>query len=472
MTPEDKLNESTSETQLKSKTMKFSVYEGSFGVLSGTLADNYMVPFALSMQATPFQIGLLTSWGGLISPVGQIIGSRAIQKHSRRGVLLTGILGQAIIWVFFIVMGIISQKASLFYILPWFLIGCYLLYMIFGGVMTPPWFSVMGDVVPEDFRGRYFAKRNLITVAVALSGTIVLSVLLDGYGLQQKIFLGFIFIFLIGLITRLCSLFLFNKHYYPPFQFEQSNHIKFSQFIRELPRSNFGKFTLFVALMTFAQWIAGPFFMVYMLEDLQFNYTTFILVNLTTSITSLFIFPLLGKFSDKFGNVRMLKLGAFIIPFLPIMWLFFSSPLGLIFGPQLLSGIAWTAFNLAAGNFIYDNIPSQKRGEYIAFYNLILGIGVVLGALLGSALITFLTIDFMNKYHFVFLISGIARFIVIIIFLPIIKEVRVKEPKPIFNIKNTNLYRWLYDISLRESRRKKNNLDNNHKNDNTNHDKE
>lgn len=97
----------------------------------------------------------------------------------------------------------------------------------------------------------------------------------------------------------------------------------------------------------------------------------------------------------------------------------------------------------------------NNRGECLAIYNLFLGLGIVFGGLTGSILISFVSFTYFNNYHFVFLISGIVRIIVVIFFLPRIKEVRVLVTKPILNIKNTSIYRWFYDITLRESPKKK-----------------
>ncbi|MFX0032856.1 MAG: MFS transporter [Candidatus Hodarchaeota archaeon] len=444
----------STEDSLKAKTRRISISEGSFGVFSNTISDNYMIPFALHLNSNPFQIGILTSFSLLCSPLGQIYGSRRIERKSRKGVLLSGVFGQAIIWpIFFLIAFLFTLKLDQS-ILPWFLVGFYLLYMFFAGIMTPPWFSLMGDSVPDNSRGRYFAKRNLITSTIALIGTIILSFSLDWFKIQDNLFLGFSIIFLCGFITRLVSVFLFTKHYYPHFDFQISDHTKFIQFAKNIPRSNFGKFTLFVSLLTFGQWIAGPFFSVYMLNDLQFNYSIFIIINLFSSIVALFIFPILGRFSDKFGNVKMLRIGGIIIPILPILWLFFNTPLGIILGPQLLGGIGWTSFNLATSNFIYDNIEPKKRGQYIALYNLLVGIAIILGGLTGSMIITFIPIWFMNKYLFVFLISGIIRIVIVIIILPKIKEVRV-HTKPILNLKNLGIPKWLYDITIRNHREEK-----------------
>jgi len=445
------------EDKLKRKTMNISIAEGSFGVFSSVIADNYVVPFSLSINSTPFQVGMFTSLGNLISPLGQIIGSRKTEIKPRKSILLTGILGQASIWPLFLIIAILYQLNIFQSTLPWILIAIFLVYMLFAGIMTPPWFSMMGDIVPDNYRGRYFAKRNLITQSIAIINVILLSFLLDWFNFQNFLLFGFILIFIIGFFTRLISAFLFTKHYYPPYIFEKTDHIKITQFIKELPKSNFGRFSLFVSLLTFGQWIAKPFFSVYMLTQLKFDFSLYIVINLSSSLVGLFIFPLLGRFSDKFGNVTLLRAGALIIPFLPFFWMIYRTPLQIFLGIQIFSGIGWTAFNLATSNFIYDNISSKRRGKYIALYNSLIGIATVLGGFLGSILIGFIPITFMDTYHFIFLLSGITRIAVVIFFIPKIKEIRVLT-KPILNVKSLSIHKWLYDITLRHDNYKKQRL--------------
>ncbi|MEJ2296758.1 MAG: MFS transporter, partial [Candidatus Lokiarchaeota archaeon] len=154
------------------------------------------------------------------------------------------------------------------------------------------------------------------------------------------------------------------------------------------------------------------------------------------------------RFSDKFGNVKLLRIGGIIIPFIPFLWIIFKSPLQIILGIQVWSGIGWTSFNLAASNFIYDNIPSKKRGKYIALYNLLIGVSITFGGFIGSIIITFVDIMMIDPFHLVFLLSGIVRIIAIVLLMPKVKEVRVLT-KPIFNVKDLSIYKWLYDLTLR-----------------------
>ena len=104
-----------------------------------------------------------------------------------------------------------------------------------------------------------------------------------------------------------------------------------------------------------------------------------------------------------------------------------NNPIHLIFGPQLMSSVAWTGVNLAAFNFIYDNVPTQQRGFFIAYYSLFQGMGVLFGGLLGSFLLGIVPIIFLSVYETLFLISGICRLFVDFIFLFRLKEVRVNN---------------------------------------------
>ena len=440
--------------------MGLSIREGSFAGVSLVFSDNYTIPFALSLQASNIQVGVLSSMVGLLSPSAQILGSRMMEKYSRKRILVTGVFLQALTWLSFLSLGLLFISNIVVFLLPILLILFYMIYLTFGNVAGPSWFSLMGDIVPEDQRGRYFARRNLITLAIALASTLVISFFLDFSKTTGYLLYGFCIIFIVVLICRSISARYLSKHYYPPFPFEKSQHISLTHFIKDIPKENFGHFTLFVALINFGQMIAGPFFSVYMLEDLNFDYTIFTIINLSASFFGLLIFPIIGKFSDKFGNVQMLRLGAIMIPLIPLLWLVSNPPiLYLIFVAQLISGIGWTMFNLAASNFIYDSVPGQKRGLYIAYYNFIIGIGIFCGGLTGSFIVSYVPEAFMNRFLFLLLISGIVRAVAVVVLLFRIKEVRsVQHLHFVFNFRHFSIHKWLFEnIGHRHPKDKNNN---------------
>lgn len=403
----------------KEKAMKISIKEGSFASVMSGVGDSYLTPFALALNATNQQIGLLSSISNLFSPLAQLKGSKLIEKFSRKKIVSLFVFLQALVWLVYIFLAFLffeGKNVSLFIILA------YGFYAFIGGLAGPAWFSWMGDIIPEKIRGRYTSKRNQICGAIALVSTLLAGFFLDYFKTKGFILLGFSILFLIATITRMISAYYFTRQYEPKIKLEKNYYFSYFQFLKKSPYNNFGKFVFFVALMHFATAVAGPFFSVYMLKELNLSYLWFSLINVSASLFSLLTMPFLGKISDKFGSREILRVGSVLIPFIPVLWLFSSSPLYLILVPQIISGFAWAAFSLGVNNFVYDSVTRERRAICIAYLNLTAGIFVFLGANLGGFLIQHIQIGIMNKFLFIFLVSGILRLLVSLIFFPKVKQ--------------------------------------------------
>jgi MFS family permease len=437
-------NSSAEETKVKQKTMRLSITEGSFSVVGSGIGDNYIVPFALELNASDMQIGIMTSLTGFCTPLGQLVGAHLMEKRSRKGIAVAGAFIQASTWVLVVALAGFLWGNMFVSLLPVILIIVYTSNIVSGAVSGPPWFSLMGDIVPDDQRGRYFAKRNVIVNIIAITVILLLSFMLQVLKEDVLTLVGFAAIFLIAFGSRLTSSFLLSRHYYPRFALDTAEYVRLWDFLKDVPKSNFGHFVLLATLVNFGQMIGGPFFGVHMLQNLNFSYETYILINLSQSMTAIILYPFLGKFSDKYGNVRLLRIGACIVPILPLFWIFFTDPLNLILFPQVIGGLGWTAFNLAASNFIYDSVPPHTRGFYVAYYNFLVGLGILGGGLVGSVLITIFP-DVMTSFKFVFLISGLVRIAIVAIFLPKIKEVRkISISKPVSKFNGFRTARGLF----------------------------
>lgn len=416
----------------KEKTMKLSVKEGSFTSVMTGFGNSYVTPYALALNANNAQVGFLSSFAGLISPISQILGSKLMEKFSRKKIITISVAVQALMWLPILLLSLLFFKNIFTAYLPVILIVFYTLFAVFGSLATPAWFSLLGDIVPGKIRGKYFGKRNRIAETFVLLSTITAAFILDFFKTKGLVLIGFSVLFFFACLFRLFSAYLFKKHYEPKLKLKKGYYFSFLAFIKKAPSNNFGKFVIYVSLVNLATNIAAPFFAVYMLKDLNFSYITFMLVNISSSIFSLLFMPIWGKLSDKCGNRELLRLGSVLIPFLPIFWLFSKSPYYLAFVPQMIGGIGWAAFNLASSNFIYDSVSVSRRGLCISYFNIMNGIAVFIGASLGGLFAYYLTITFMNKLLFIFLISGLIRFFIVLIMLPLIKEIReVRKPKPL-----------------------------------------
>ena len=93
-------------------------------------------------------------------------------------------------------------------------------------------------------------------------------------------------------------------------------------------------------------------------------------------------------------------------------------------GIQVIGGFGWSGCILALNLFLYDAAPAENRTRYIALSNALMFGGSALGSLLGGILAPILPAIMMNRLYTIFLISGIARILVVVFFMPGISEVR------------------------------------------------
>ena len=162
-----------------------------------------------------------------------------------------------------------------------------------------------------------------------------------------------------------------------------ASEFTFLMFMRRFRESNFLKFVVFSGCLTFATYMAAPFFAVFMLRDLQLSYVTYMALQVCFSLAALIALPLWGRHADLVGNVRVLRLSSFLAALIPMFWLFSHNPAYLML-VQIFSGFSWSGVTLSAGNFIYDAVTPQKRVRCIAYFNVINGLALFMGSSLGG----------------------------------------------------------------------------------------
>ncbi|MBS3140555.1 MFS transporter [Candidatus Woesearchaeota archaeon] len=425
----EELSEAQIEEQ-KKKSLKYSIGDGiTTSVMDGS-GSSYISPFAIALGASNTQIGFLSSIPGLFSPLSQLITVRLLPRiKSRKKVVLTVVLLQALTWLPIMLLPFImkSNQVNLLIIL-------FTLLAAFGSFGGPVWASWMGDLIKSEERGKYFGNRNSIAGLTAIVFSFISAYLLDV--LSAKLFIAFTIMFSTAMLGRLLALYFLNKQYEPEFSFNPEYYFSFTQFLKKMPYTNFGKFSIYFALIVFTTNIAAPFFAVYMLKNLHFTYLEYMIVTITATLASLIGMRFWGKISDLYGNIKTLYILGFFVSLVPLWWVFNQNILFLIC-IQLVSGFAWGGFNLSASNFIYDVVSREKRALAIAYFNVLNGIAVFLGASLGALLLKFNLITFMEPILFIFLISAVLRLIVHIFLRKNIHEARsVKQLNHIVELVN------------------------------------
>jgi MFS family permease len=340
----------------KYRARRYSIKEGIFSSAKTSFGDSYISPFAIAINASNPMVAMLSSITGLLGPLSQIFSSKLIEKYSRKKIILKAVFFEALMWLPLIAIAILFYKGILVNALPFLLLLSFSLYVIIMNISSPLWFSWMGDLINEKYRGRWFSKRNLIIGFISVVLAIISAIFLDYLKKNNGIMFGFIILFLLALLSRLASWKTFKKQYEPKIKLKKGYYFSFWDFIINAPKTNFGKFALFRFFFTFTASITGSILVIYLLRHLNFSYLMYIIIIFSGTIFSLITLELWGKLADRYGNYRVLCMISIIIPIVPILWILNTSVISLILVPSLLSGISWAGLHLAERNFIYDNV--------------------------------------------------------------------------------------------------------------------
>lgn len=432
------INQTEIEEKIK-KSKSFSLKDAAAVNATVGFGDNFISPYLIAMNASNNQIAALTSTPNLIAPLTQLFTSKAMEKYSRKKIFSISILIQSLIWIPIILVSILFLNGVKY--APFLVIIFWTMYAALGNFAAPAWSSWIGDLIKKEELGKFFGLRNRIGGAVSLVCMFIGGFVLDKFKLLSHItntelwiFVGFAILFSLAMTFRLISRHYVLQQYEPEFKFQKENYFSFFQFIKKAPKTNYGKFSIYVALIVLTTNIAAPLYAVYMLKVLKFTYTQYILVNFASSLSTLLFMPVWGEFTDKFGNIRTLKITGFLIPLVCFFWLL-PPNLGWFFYfilfANFFSGFAWAGFNLAAGNIVYETVKPQKRSLCVAYSSVMNGIGVFIGATIGGLLATKLPVKVFvfHRLMFISLISGVLRYIVSFVLAPKLKEEREVHQK-------------------------------------------
>ena len=420
-------------------TLNRSVKEGSVASLSTGFGISYLSAFALLLNATASQVGVLYAIANFLPSLVQLKASELLERFSRKSITLFAVGSRILLWVPIILVGFLYYMGYSY--MMFVLIVLAALFYSFRATGQLAWFSWIGSLVPVHKRGKYFSRRNraigFFSIVALLTASLILDTskkygVINGDVLLYTI-IGFSALFTLAMISKAISFALLTVQYEPRIKVRKKDEVSFKEFLKNITKNDWGRFSLFRFFVSFAVAIAGPFWAVYMLRDLGFSYFWFTSVTVFHMMFQIAFLPVMGKISDKFGNVRLIKISLIGISLVPILWLMstfitddFLLKIYLLSLPSFVTGVFWGGYNLAVNNYLYDSIGPRKRGFEISHMNFMVGMGMSLGAGFGS-LLALLDIPFMDTILFIFLISGVLRILVSIVGSRYLREVRDVE---------------------------------------------
>ncbi len=405
------------------RSLKLSTLEAIPGSIVLAINDTVVIPLGMALRATALQVSLLGSLPFLMAALAQLASPTAIKRlGSRRRMLQLCCVLSALAWACVIVVPLFPSPTQV-----WALLMLIVIARTFFDLPSPAWGSWISDLVPVRKRGKHLAFRSAIASAAALTIYVSAGLFLDS--LKSHIIAGFAALFGAIVVFRLSSAVVFTRMYEPPQRGTGLKAVSFTRFITELPHSNLGHFLLYSFALNFGANFSGPFFTVYQLRDLEFSYTAYMGLSVASTLVTIVGLRLWGPFSDRHGNLRIIKVSALGVPLVPLLWLFVNDPLDAML-VQIVAGLAWAGLNLCAVNFVYESSTDANRANNVAYYNALNGVALFLGGVTGGLVVEHLPAIKGSAILTLFVLSGVLRYAAAFMFLPFVKEVRRHPHKP------------------------------------------
>src|SRR5258708_417767 len=288
-----------------------------YAILIGAV-ENYFGAYAVFLQASAGQVAILSTFpnwvGSLVQLISAWIAGFGLQ---RKTLILAGVTFQAAALVPTILLPrLFPEHAVLILTL------CALAYHAGNNLSAPMWASLVGDLLPERRRGRWFGRRT-----AALNLATFFSIAAAGFILQafQRVDLaywGFAAVFALGGLGRLYSFWHLWQMVDPGPPSEETIQQPVSSIWHRVTGSHFVRYSLSIGLMYAAVVFSGPFFHVYMLRELHFSYVEFMGNTAVSTVTQALLLPLWGRVRDSYGNRIVIVVSGFLIPLVPVVWIF------------------------------------------------------------------------------------------------------------------------------------------------------
>ncbi|TLY24332.1 MAG: MFS transporter [Nitrospirae bacterium] len=417
---------------LGERSRRYGIRDGAFQAVMVGGGENYLSAFALLLHASAFQIGLLSAIPQVVGTWVQLLSVKVLNRlHHRKAIILVGAAGQAVIWLPLLVLPLVFLENA-----PWLLIACAVAYVAMGHLAIPAWNSLITDLVDPNQRGAYFGHRARVMTMTNFCALCGAGLLLHAAEEWETPWAGFAIVFLLAAAARGISTSYLARIDESTESVTREAEFRLLEFLRREGGSNFQRFLVFSGLMHVSVLIAGPYFVVYLLNDLHFTYLQYT-AWLAAGILGQFVtLKPWGRLGDRYGNKKVLVATGLLVPFLPMLYVI-STDFYYLIAVNFVGGVIWAGLSLGLQNYVFDAVRPEDRAKGVAVWNAVNALGWFLGAMLGSWLAAILPsqldllgwhLGLASNLPFVFFISGVCRLVVSLSLLGTFREMRSVEP--------------------------------------------
>lgn len=375
--------------------------DGLFAQVVEAVNVNFTGLYVLALGATSAQIGWMTALSSFSAALLLLPGGVLADRRERRQWLCLsgGFIARTAILLLALLPLAFSGPTGIYVA-----IGLVVVRESLANLILPAWTALAADLVPLQWRGRYFGARNFAMGLAGMAATLIVGELITRHSGAGGYQLAFGLAWAAGLV----SLFSFAR-LIPPADPPAGFTAPAVSFRTLLTPSPFWAFAAAAALWNFALNISGPFFNVYVIEGLHGDAGVVGLLAVVSAVSGLPGQRLFGPLVDRWGPRRVQLLTGLLIPGLPLAWMLVTNP----YQPMLINlvgGFLWAGFQIASFSLLLAITPEALRPRYTALYQIVVLASLAAGAAWGSAVIG------LWGYKATFLMSAIGRFTAMLLF--------------------------------------------------------
>lgn len=386
------------------------------------LGESYVPAFALAVGLGEVTAGLVATLPVVAGGLVQLLTPWGVARlGSYRRWVVACAVGQALSFTPLIV-GALAGRLSTGWL---FVAAC--AYWACGMATSPAWNAWVGAVVPSERRAAYFASRARWGQVALLAAFVAGGTLLHVSSEIDPAF-AFALIFPAAVVARLLSARFLASQSEPP-DLVQSHDLSPPWRGMQGLGADARGLLLYLLGAQAAVYVAAPYFTPYMLGRLSLSYAGYATLVAAALVARIVALPWLGKASRRRGHRFLLWAGALGVVPLPALWLVSDAFLYLL-GVQLLSGIAWAAFELATVLAFFEELEPRRRASLLAIFNLVNAVAMAAGCALGGWLLWALGSSWA-AYPALFVGSALTRSACLLLLRGVSPSRRPPQPAPL-----------------------------------------
>jgi MFS family permease len=388
--------------------------DGFFAISSDNIVLTYLTLYVLALGGTTAQIGAMSALSSLSAALLLFPGAMLVERTGRRKAICVsagGGVGRLMLLLLALLPFVAPGPAAVYLAM-----GLSVTRDAFGNLALPAWMALTADIVPLEWRGRYFASRNFAMSIGGMATTFLVGALITRVGGLWGFQLALALAFGLGIV----STYNFSRIREPkavpapPPPGGQSLRSLMAE-LRAPP--GFLALCAATAIWSFSLNIAGPFFTPYMAERLKASAFEIGIFSVVSAVAGLPALRLFGNLADRWGPRRVQLLTGLLIPFVPLTWMLSRQPWHVV-PINTISGFLWAGYGLASFNFLLSSTPADRRARYSAIYQIVVTVSLALGAALGGLVAT------QWGFYAVFFLSGVGRMVGALYFARFVPERR------------------------------------------------